>query len=62
MIEKTFSSKNPYDLHNKIIKDINKLTGHAVPITIQTKNGKLVKIKIDSKTKTKEIKEYIEKL
>tara|TARA_R100001132_G_C3234115_1_gene67505 strand:- start:540 stop:728 length:189 start_codon:yes stop_codon:yes gene_type:complete len=50
------------DLHTKIINDIFKITGKPVPIMIQTKNGKLAKIKIDSDKKVSEIENYISSL
>jgi len=54
--------KNSDEIHNKIIKEVYKITGEKTPIIIETINGKLKKIKVDSQTKTKEIKAYLDKL
>ena len=54
--------KNSFEIHNEIIKEVNKITGQKTPIMIQTNNGKLIKIEVDSKQKNKEIKVYLETL
>jgi len=54
--------KNPFDIHDEIIKKINKITGQKTPIMIQTSNGKLIKIEVVATGKKKEIDEYLESL
>lgn len=54
--------KNPYDIHDEIIKKIYKITGQKTPITIQTKDGKLIKVEVIATSKKNEIDDYLETL
>jgi len=62
IIKKFTADQNPYDLHDEIIKKINEITGQKTPIMIQTKDGKLIKVEIDSPGNKKEINDYLESL
>ena len=62
-ITRVFSDiKNPYDLHDEIIKKIYEITGKKTPITILTKDRKLVKIEVIATSKKNEIEKYIDTL
>ena len=56
------SVQSPYELHDEIIKKINEITGKKSPIKIQTKNGKLVKVEVNSTSKKDEIDYYLDSL
>ena len=56
------SVQSPYELHDEIIKKINEITGKKTPIKIQTKNGKLVKVEVNSTSKKDEIDYYLDSL
>lgn len=62
IIKEFVDVKNPFGIHDEIIKKINKITGKKTPIMIQTKDGKLIKVEVEATGKKKEIDDYLDSL